>query len=72
VDFIGVVSGVIVPRLQCDYLLAVANDVIQGVEIERYQISLVFGVVHVFGSHASNLSSLCKRSKCILLFDNKY
>ena len=71
-DFIHVVSAIRIIRLEPDYILALLNYVIERVVAIAYQISLVFGMVHLFGSHASNLSPLCIRCKCILLLENNY
>lgn len=72
VDFIGVVSDVWVVRLEPYDLLAVGNYVPERVKAIVYQIPLVLGVVHLFGSHASNLPPLCIRRKCILLLDDNH
>jgi hypothetical protein len=72
VDFIGVVSDVWIIRLEPDNLLTVGNYVPERVKAIVYQIPLILGVVHLFGSHASNLPPLCIRCKCILLLENNY
>ena len=72
VDFIHVVSGIWIIRLESDNLLTVGNYVPERVKAIVYQIPLILGVVHLFGSHASNLPPLCIRCKCILLLENNY
>lgn len=72
VDFISVVSDVWIIRLEPDNLLTVSNYVPERVDAIVYQIPLILGVVHLFGSHISNLPPLCIRCKCILLLDDNY
>jgi len=72
VHFVGVVTGITIPRLELYYLLAISDYVIERVIRQCSRVPLVLGMLHVFGSHVSNLPSLCIRCKCILLLENNY